>query len=307
MPNFDIDITSPVRRPITRVALQALITAGTVSPVVIYRITDAVGATKTIDVFGLTSSTTSVLSFNQSNNLFGYYTISTDLFVGVRELPFAVGGGTVSALTATYDPVLTIDDGRAFILKAKGPNTISNPTLNLGGGAKTVVRNVQRPLFPGDIVDEGMHIFVYDSGSDRYVLLNPAVVNYFEKNTGPGGVAVSASTTTYFHAFGSTLLTSAVESNRHNIIQRPCTISSAKLITRTPQPATGSIIYTLRKNGADTSLIITIPLNGVLGVYSSTGAEVTFAENDTIGWKAVNAATSAASSLIDIAVAGIYF
>lgn len=53
------------------------------------------------------------------------------------------------------------------------------------------------------------------------------------------------------------------------------------------QPVTGSLVLTLRKNEADTSMVITIAAGSTNNVFSSTGA-VEYYPGDSIALKAVN-------------------
>lgn len=73
------------------------------------------------------------------------------------------------------------------------------------------------------------------------------------------------------------------------------TISEMRIWSNSPQPATGSAVYTLRKNGAATGLTVTIAASDPAGVYSDLVNTVTFVEGDYFTTEGLNNATSNAS------------
>jgi hypothetical protein len=64
------------------------------------------------------------------------------------------------------------------------------------------------------------------------------------------------------------------------------------------QPVSGSLVLTIRKNGVDTAITITIPAGSSIGTYSDTTNSESFAAGDLISVKAVNNAISVASGNI---------
>jgi hypothetical protein len=119
---------------------------------------------------------------------------------------------------------------------------------------------------------------------------------HFLQFTG-GGAQVTASTTAYAPINGTTNF-NATENNRQALIARPCKVSELVIQTTVSQPASGNIIFTVRKNGVDTALTITIAANGAGGVYTDSTNVVSFAKNELISLKAVNNATSSSTALI---------
>jgi hypothetical protein len=63
------------------------------------------------------------------------------------------------------------------------------------------------------------------------------------------------------------------------------------------QPATGSLTVTVRKNLADTALLIVIPPGGVIGVYNSGALAAACTTGDRISLQLVNAAASVATNI----------
>lgn len=82
-------------------------------------------------------------------------------------------GGTVDAMTAAFVPVYTsYTENMMLEIEVPGANTVSNPTLAVDGmAAKTITDNNGDILQPGNY--RGKHIFVYDSGSGVFRLINP--------------------------------------------------------------------------------------------------------------------------------------
>lgn len=71
--------------------------------------------------------------------------------------------------------------------------------------------------------------------------------------------------------------------------------------TSTTQPASGSLVFTLRRNGADTALVLTIAPSSVAGVFTATGS-IAIAVGDLICLKARNNATATSATVNQISV-----
>jgi hypothetical protein len=71
----------------------------------------------------------------------------------------------------------------------------------------------------------------------------------------------------------------------------------------TNQPATGSLVITLRVNNVDTALVITVPAGSAGGSnFSNIVDEVPITEGDLLAWSFQNNATSASGTLRAIAM-----
>jgi hypothetical protein len=63
------------------------------------------------------------------------------------------------------------------------------------------------------------------------------------------------------------------------------TFRNAYVTTIGAQSGNGSQIWTLRKNGADTAIVVTIAAGAVAGVYSDTTHTATAVATDLVDWK----------------------
>ena len=113
-----------------------------------------------------------------------------------------------------------------------------------------------------------------------------------------GGGAQNTAGTTAYAPIGGTTNYNANERNRQTLVARYCKISNLTIVTGTAQPASGTMVFTLRKNGVDTSMVITIPINAAAGTFADTTHSVTFSPGDLISLKSVNNASGNSAELI---------
>jgi hypothetical protein len=114
--------------PITRSALQTLLTGGTADPNQIYRVTDAVSSSIVVDVFLLDASTLAS-AIDQTNNYFGFYNITGDNFINLDN----VGVDWIAVTTS-----LTAVNKRIYGVTANA--TFTDPTGVSGLGYTVIVR-----------------------------------------------------------------------------------------------------------------------------------------------------------------------
>lgn len=98
-----------------------------------------------------------------------------------RGIPSAQAGGTVDAITATFEPATTaaeLQDGTLWIVEAAGANTSTTPTFNPDGtGNLTIKKNGGQALILGDIRAAGHKLLLcYDASGGHAELLNPSMV-----------------------------------------------------------------------------------------------------------------------------------
>lgn len=109
---------------------------------------------------------------------------------------------------------------------------------------------------------------------------------------------VVALTTSFFFLSGSTI-GSTTESNRFMYMAKAGTFKNLYIYTVTSQPATGSCVITVRINGVDSALTLTIAAGSAPGVFSNLINSVNYAAGDRVTLKVVNNATATASAQIN--------
>lgn len=91
----------------------------------------------------------------------------------IDAVQWATAAGTANAITAAFSPVLTaLTNGLAVGVRHTTTNTSTTPTLNADGtGNKTIVKEYDAALEPGDIPQEAL--YRYKSSASKWILLNP--------------------------------------------------------------------------------------------------------------------------------------
>ena len=110
-------------------------------------------------------------------------------------------------------------------------------------------------------------------------------------------VTIGTGTTSYvsFCAF----TTNSAEANRQIVVPVAGTVKNLYVLTSTTQSAGGSLVCTVRKNGVNTSVVVTIGANTVAGVFSDTSNSFSVAAGDKLGLQVQNnAATGTAATIV---------
>lgn len=100
--------------------------------------------------------------------------------VNAKTSFMCIAGGTVDAITLSYNPIkFSLTDGIIIGFRASGANTSTTPTANADGtGAKTIVQKGGQALEPGTIPGANAVIILqYDLANDRFELVNNGVGN----------------------------------------------------------------------------------------------------------------------------------
>ena len=115
------------------------------------------------------------------------------------------------------------------------------------------------------------------------------------------GTAASASVTassTQYHTFaGLDSLFNADESSRQMLVPVAGTLSKFYVRTNGSQYIDGSLILTVRVNGVDTGITITIPAGATMATFSDTTHTAAVVAGDLISIKGVNAASEDSATL----------
>lgn len=109
------------------------------------------------------------------------------------------------------------------------------------------------------------------------------------------GFTMTAGQTVYGCFTYNTINTS--ELARVFVCPNACTVSNFYVRLFTAQPASGSIVYTVRKNFVDTSVVVTIAAGSAANTEANSGAtSATFAAGDDMTFKVVNNATTTSAN-----------
>lgn len=111
------------------------------------------------------------------------------------------------------------------------------------------------------------------------------------------GSGITASTTRYWFLFQHSN-TTAVETAVQGLFTVDMVIKNATFRTLGAQPATGSIVLTLRADSVDTGLAVTIAANSAAGVYQTNTPTVNVPAGTPLAWKVVNNATGTSATFI---------
>lgn len=108
-------------------------------------------------------------------------------------------------------------------------------------------------------------------------------------NASPAGT-LAAGLTRYIVVQGSNAIATG-EGSLQQVVPKAITTISASCYLVITTAIVGAASLTLRKNGVDTGLVITIPSGATTGIFTGTGA-VSFNATDLWSWKAVGATTN---------------
>ena len=114
-----------------------------------------------------------------------------------------------------------------------------------------------------------------------------------------GGASITAGNTQYSGFYGGTFVALTQEFTRRTLMPCDGTLKNWALNVGT-QPATGSLVFTLRKNQVDTSYVITIAAGSASGVFPSTpnSSSLSVVYGDIISYKAVNNASTSTGAIV---------
>jgi len=124
--------------------------------------------------------------------------------------------------------------------------------------------------------------------------------SFLTGTVGNANTSVGAGATNYVGLTGSGLTIS--ENIRVTVFPQDCSLSRMYFGTSTTQPATGSLVVTLRKNNADTALVITIAAGSAGNFYNNTVNSVSFTAGQYASIKVVNNASAASSAVNCVAI-----
>lgn len=115
------------------------------------------------------------------------------------------------------------------------------------------------------------------------------------------GASLTAAQTTYA-SFNYTNF-NATETARIFIVPNACTVSKFYIRIYTAQPASGALVFTVRKNQVDTAVVTTIAAGSAANTEANSGAtSATFAEADDMGIKCQNGASATSANVLNFSI-----
>jgi hypothetical protein len=185
--------------------------------------------------------------------------------------------GTIAITQATgsTDGYLSSANWNTFNNKQ---NAITLTTTGSGGSATLVGSTLNIPQYAGA-----------GSGTSFIVGLNATTV-------------VAPATTNYTAITGGGYVNAANEFQRIYAMPQTCSLSRWYVRTSATQPASGSLVITLRQNQVDTALAITIAAGSVAGTYSNTATSIAFSAGDLASVKVQNNAAANSTPVISLSI-----
>lgn len=184
-------------------------------------------------------------------------------------------GRYINTASATYtDP--TPAEGKGFVV------FVRNGTATVGGTAYAIAGTVIHRVYHSGAWAN--YPFYSGIKQDSSILSNTA-----------GATTVAAGATEFAALFGGPTSDSTTEANVASIITEPGVISNFYVRTLTAQPGTGSYVLTVRVNGVDTGIVITIAAGAAAGIFSDTANTAMVAAGDLVSIKLVNNASGSSA------------
>ena len=115
------------------------------------------------------------------------------------------------------------------------------------------------------------------------------------------GNTVAAGATTYGCFFIGAPVAFVSEFQRRNLMPIAGTLKNF-YVNNGNQPATGSLVYTIRKSGVDSALVITVAAGSLSGVFSNTTTTLSVVAGDFIGIKITNNASTGSGAIIGVSI-----
>jgi hypothetical protein len=228
----------------------------------------------------------------------------------------------MNSLTGSVQTLTTGTAGSDFAISSTGStHTFNLPTASAAN--RGALSSADWSTFNGKQDSIGLTTV----GTNLATLPNPSAVRFLRINADNTvtartsaemvtdlGITASSTSILYQFANGDTLAAGATRfgalfggSANHNAsdnVRRTPMITNGTLtrlyvMTSTAQPATGSLVCTVRKNSVDQALTITIAAGSAAGVFSDLVNSVSVVVGDQMGMKFVNNATATSAGILN--------
>jgi len=213
---------------------------------------------------------------------------------GGGGIPAATAAGT-NTYTASITPAVTsYVAGASYLIKFTNANT-TVATLNLDGvGAISLVKDVSSPLNAGDIAAGKEILVVYDGTNFQTIGLSTYHAPF---NIDCNSDTVNASTTSYYNIYPGSGV-DGTEATRQNIVPVGGTAKGYAIQTLSAQGASGSLVFTMRKNGANTTLTVTVAAGSAATIVAdNVNSFAVTKQSDLLSYQVQNNSTGTSAQI----------
>lgn len=109
--------------------------------------------------------------------------------------------------------------------------------------------------------------------------------------------------TARYTSFQDSTNVGTTQSTNTNVIPIDTTFYNFYIETSNAQPATGSCVLTIQKNGVDTGIVVTIPAGSAAGKFYDNSNSAAFSAGDSLGIKWVNNASASSCTVVSMSIA----
>ena len=211
-------------------------------------------------------------------------------------------GDETTASIQSKRPIKTINSNS---LEGSGDVALTKSDVGLGNVDNT--SDVNKPVSTAQATAIALKQDTLVSGTNIKTINSSSIL-------GSGNLVISAAVNQAFRSIGTGFTLAASSGDRWYVMQSggssgtesavqmsaefAMSFSEIRIRTTNTQSATGSLVFTLRKNGAD-QFNLTIAAGSVAGVYTATGSFSVVA-GDLINWKIRNNATAISANIAQL-------